>query len=138
MGRSWTDRLLALEALGWLCWARLLLISVPFRWITPHLGRQMAETPLPMNDRERPIAMRISWAVGAAERHAPIDLVCLPQAMAAKWMLRRRRLPSTLYLGLRGGEKAGLTAHAWLRVGDKILTGRAEAKGHQVIASFSD
>jgi hypothetical protein len=97
-----------------------------------------AESPTSMTEEERPVAQRVSWAVQAVERRSPLDFVCLPQAMAAKWMLRRRRLQSTLYLGLRPGEKAGLAAHAWLRVGDKILTGRAEALGHQVIATFGD
>jgi hypothetical protein len=136
--RSLPDRLMLIEALLWLCWARLLLVAVPFRWIAPHLGRQAAESPMSTSEQERPVVQRISWAVQAVERHAPLAFVCLPQAMAAKWMLRRRGLQSTLYLGLRHGEKAGLAAHAWLRVGGRILTGRAEALGHQVIATFSD
>jgi hypothetical protein len=67
-----------------------------------------------------------------------LGFVCLPQAMAAKWMLRRRRTPSTLYLGLRREEKTSLTAHAWLRAGDEIITGRAAIMEHQVIATFGE
>jgi len=36
--------------------------------------------------------LRVAWAVQAVVRHVPLGFVCLPQAMAAKWMLRRRRL----------------------------------------------
>ncbi|HEY5078721.1 MAG TPA: lasso peptide biosynthesis B2 protein [Opitutaceae bacterium] len=136
--RNASDRLLLLEALGWLCWARLLLVSVPFRWIAPRLGRHMEETSGALAEPGRPVADRVSWAVEAVARQAPRAFVCLPQAMAAKWMLRRRRIACTIYLGLRRGEEAGLTAHAWVRAGNKILTGRQEAVGHQVIASFGD
>ncbi len=136
--RTWAERLILLEAFAWLCWARLLLLTVPFRWIAPHLGRQMAEGPATLADSDRLVVGRVSWAVLAVSRRAELGFVCLPQAMAAKWMLRRRKLTSTLYLGLRTNEKASLSAHAWLRVGDRILTGQAEACGHQVIATFGD
>ena len=52
-------------------------------------------------------------------------------------MLRRRHLPTTLYLGLRHGEPDSRTAHAWLRAGDKILTGQAESSGHRAIATLA-
>jgi len=136
--RNWSDRLLLLEALAWLCWAKLLLITVPFRWVARRLGRQMAESPTSIAESDRLVVHRVSWAVQAVSIHAPLGFVCLPQAMAAKWMLRRRGLASTLYLGLRSGETAGLSAHAWLRSGDRILTGRSESVGHHAIATFGD
>jgi hypothetical protein len=132
------DKLLLIEATTLLCWARLLIRVVPFRWIAPHLGRLMAESPVDVGEAERRLALGVAWAVQAIARNAPPGFVCLPQAIAAKWMLRRRRLPSTLYLGLQRQEKSKLTAHAWLRVGDKILTGRAESTDHMVIATFAE
>ena len=135
---SRADRLLLLEALFWLGWAKLLLLIVPFRWIAPRLGRQMTESPDSLTEAERPLIRRVGWAVQAIARYLPLGFVCLPQAMAAKWMLRRRRMPSTLYLGLRREEKANLTAHAWLRVGAKIITGRTAIMDHRVIATFGE
>ena len=132
------DRRLLLEALALLCWARFLIRVVPFRWIAPHLGRPMAESPVDVGEAERRLSLHVAWAVQAVVRHVPLGFVCLPQAIAAKWMLRRRRLPSTLYLGLQRQEESKLTAHAWLRVGDKILTGRAESLDHTVIATFAE
>jgi len=126
------------EALAWLCLAKLLLLLVPFRWIASRLGNQMAESPSAINEGDRKLALRVSWAIQSVALHLPLGFVCLPQAIAAKWMLRRRGLPSTLYLGLRKGEGFKLTAHAWLRVGDKILTGRTESFNHQVITTFGE
>jgi len=138
LGRAPADRRFLLEALAWLCWAELLLLLVPFRWIAPRLGRVTAQSPLTINDAERQLALRVSWAVQSIARHVPLRFVCLPQAIAAKWMLRRRGLPSTLYLGLRPGGALKLSAHAWLRVGDQILTGRAGSFNHEMIATFAE
>ena len=138
MRRTRQDRRLLIEALALLCWARLLIRVVPFRWIAPHLGHPMAASPVLVSDAQRELALRVGWAVQAVARHVPLGFVCLPQAVAAKWMLRRRSLPSTLYLGLHRQEELKLTAHAWLRVGNQILTGRIESPDHMVIASFAE
>jgi hypothetical protein len=137
LAHSWPDRLLLLEALAWLVWSKLLLLSVPFRWIAPHLGRAQAESPSQISREALDLAERVSWAVQSVAQHVPLGLVCLPQAMAAKWMLRRRGLDSTLYLGLARPEELRFTAHAWLRVGPKILTGRSESRLHATIATFA-
>ena len=127
-----------LEALAWLCWAKLLLLFVPFRWVAPRLGRAQAESPAAILPPERALALRISWAVQSVAANLPLGFVCLPQAMAAKWMLRRRRIASTLYLGVARPDEMKFTAHAWLRVGDKILTGRGESFTHTTIATFAE
>ena len=132
------DRRLLLEALALLCWARFLIRVVPFRRIAPHLGSAMTESPVEVSEEERRLAFRIAWAVQAVARNVPLGFVCLPQAIAAKWMLRRRRLPSTLYLGLQRDDELKLTAHAWLRVGNTILTGRAESLNHTVVAMYAE
>ena len=130
--------MLLLEALLWLAWSKLLLLLVPFRWIAPHLGRAQTESSAEISDKERDVAERVSWAVQSIANHIPLGLVCLPQAMAAKWMLRRRGIASTLYLGIARPADKRFTAHAWLRAGQKILTGRREKESHAPIASFAE
>lgn len=135
---DWAERCLLIEALAWLCWAKLLLLLVPFRWIAPRLGKVMTVSPPAISQPERELALKVSWAVQSAAAHVPLGFVCLPQAMAAKWMLRRRHLATTLYLGLARPNEIKFTAHAWLRAGDKILTGRAESFSHTTIATFAE
>jgi hypothetical protein len=131
------EQRLFLEALFWLALSRMAILTVPFRRIAPFLGRTMAETPahaLP----HATVPAYISWAVRTASRYTPWESKCLAQAMAAKMMLKRRRFPSTLYLGLlKEGEK-GLSAHAWLRCGDRILTGAPVHRQFTVVAAFGD
>lgn len=140
LSRSRRDRFLFLEALLTLTWVKLLVHTVPFRRLSRHLGQPQAKTPDAIPAHERAIAVDISWAVQAAARHVPLGFVCLPQAIAAKWMLRRRGIASTLYLGVAFDTKdrTEMLAHAWLRAGDKILTGAAEAARHHALASFAD
>lgn len=135
---DWAGRALLLEALAWLCWAKLLLRVVPFRRLAPRLGKPMTESTATLTEPERLLAARVSWAVQSAAANVPLGFVCLPQAMAAKWMLRRRHLATTLYLGVARPDEGKLTAHAWLRAGDSILTGRAESRTHTTLASFAE
>jgi len=131
------DRRCLLEASGWLGLARLALLLLPFRWLAPYLGRQMAQSP---GAAAAPAVLleRIAWAVATASRHLPWDCFCLAQALAAKAMLQRRGVPSTLYLGLAKGGEAQLQAHAWLRCGAQILTGRPGMTGFTIIATFAE
>ena len=72
-----------------------------------------------------PIARSIGWAVAAVGRTRPCEgHVCLPQAIAAHQMLKRRGIPSTLLLGV-AHEDSKMIAHAWVTVGDLIVTGAA-------------
>jgi hypothetical protein len=137
--RSGAERILLLEAFLLLGVARLAVIVLPFRWLARSLGIHMKITDGPMASDDLRLARTIGGAVRSAARYTPWTSLCLPQAVAAKWMLKRRRIAGTLYLGVVKDETKAekLTAHAWLRCGPAILTG---AKGHQqytVVSTFS-
>lgn len=142
--RRWSWRLLVLEALAGLAVASLLLRLLPFRRVAPLLGAvRAAGAPLPYCDpdmRQRKRALRIGAAVRRAAGLLPRPALCLPQAMAAQAMLRRRGLHATLHLGaLPGGGAAvedGLHAHAWLLLGSVEITGGAERRNFVELARF--
>ncbi len=135
--RSALEQRLFFEALFWLMISRLAISLAPFRRIAPFLGHAMAETPMDPSEF-RPLAGRISWAVQTASRYTPWASRCLAQAIAAKMMLKRREIPSTVYLGLSKEGPKGLSAHAWIRCGDKILTGADGRRQFKVVATFGD
>lgn len=135
--RSTLEKALFIEAVVCLGVARLAIRFLPFCRIAPFLGRAMLETP----NKSSPIVapgLQVSWAVRTAGRYTPWESKCLAQAVAAKMMLKRRRLPSTLYLGLSKDGEKGLRAHAWLRCGDRILTGGPIHRHFTQIAAFGD
>ena len=136
-GKEW--QLLA-EAGGLLVVARLAVWFVPFRRLATLLGDEMAESPAADTEEQRAAAIPIGWAVRTLGRRLPWMSQCLVQAVAATWMLRRRRIPSTLYFGLAIDKDTHgqLKAHAWVRCGARVLTG---AKGHhdfKVVATFAE
>jgi len=130
---------LLLEAVFWLGLARLAVLLLPFRRLVPYLGTPRYKTPI-MNPALSVTAraLTIAQAVQRAARNLPWECQCLVQAVAAKAMLRWRGLPSTLYIGVAKDQNATLCAHAWLRCGNIILTGREEANRFTIISTFGD
>jgi len=53
-------------------------------------------------------------------------------------MCKCRKLPSTIYFGLSKNEKDNLIAHAWLRLGSRIITGKHGHEQYTVVASYGD
>lgn len=78
---------------------------------------------------EQHLPRKVARIVRKVARHVPFRAVCLPQAMAAQWMLRRRGVPSRLVFGVRRGTAdSGLQYHAWLMVGRECVVGAGEVE----------
>jgi hypothetical protein len=137
--RNGSEKTLLIEAILFLGVARLMVRTVPFSWIARLIGRYMDDSSRFVSKQEHQLARMIGQAVVSAAGYTPWESVCLPQAMAGQWMLKRRRIPGILYLGVSRdpSKTSGLSAHAWLRCGKLILTG---AQGHEkfaVVSTFS-
>lgn len=76
-----------------------------------------------------------AWAIDRVAGGAGVKSACLPRAVAAHAMLRRRGISSRLCLGVAraGGETL---AHAWLEVGDDKVVGGKEAGAFTRVAEF--
>ena len=132
------DIALLLEASALFWTARLVILVLPFRWVRPVLGRTGAESPATVPEPILARARRIGWAVARVSQLPPSSRgTCLPQAIAAQVMLRRRHIGSTVYLGVVKEPDRTLNAHAWVRSGHLILTGRAGYKAFNVVSSFA-
>jgi len=129
-------RKLLLEAFVFLAWARLLKL-LPFSRLAPALGKPMTETPHVHDLSAERTVRQISEAVRIMSRHTFWESQCLVQALAAKKMLERRRLDSTLYLGTARDKQGKLIAHAWLRSGPIYLTGAGERRLFTTVATFA-
>ena len=95
----------------------------------------MAESPSPQEATIIRQVVWVRWAIETAARHLPWKPVCLPQAVTAQWMLRRRGIPSTVYLG--ADPARGYDAHAWVRVGALVVTGGPGQDRFTVVSSFA-
>ncbi len=112
--------------------SRLLVLFVPFgRWrkslgvisAQPEQSGSSAPVDAPTQIRARAIGRQVTRAA----HKVPFRAVCLPQAMAARWMLARRGIETQLYIGARRGDEGKAYAfHAWLMLGEDCLTGQEE------------
>ena len=66
----------------------------------------------------------------------PWKCVCFPQAIAAQRLLDKKNIHCTLYLGLKK-ENDEMTAHAWVRSGQYIVTGDDGVHEFTIINSFT-
>ena len=123
---------LRIETVLCLAVARLFIRFLPFHWWRSSLG------PLgkPANEREQQLpaekeirAMQVGRFVTRTADAVPFAAVCLPQAMAGRWMLARRAIPTRIVIGsLKDLEKGGaLKLHAWLIAGSKTVIGHDES-----------
>ena len=121
--------------------AQIAVHLLPFRWLAPRLGSLKETSNIrSINEEQQREARQIGWAVTALARYTPWDAKCLAQAVAGKWMLQRRGMSSTLYLGVErvhSGDK-WLEAHAWLRCGTDIITGEQQHERFKVLATFTE
>ncbi len=77
----------------------------------------------------------IAWAIEHAATLPGMRAPCLPQALAAHAMLRRRSITSRLCLGV-AREGGNVTAHAWVESGGRRVIGGAEAGSFTRLATF--
>jgi hypothetical protein len=124
---------LVCEAAAMLLLARILIAWLPFH--------SLASKAFPAGERNAgpsPAQAHTSRRIRAAIRRAAGSwAVCLPQALAANWMLHRRGIGSTVLLGVRRDPSTGrMSAHAWLRVGHSILIGGPHAHAFHLVAEL--
>jgi hypothetical protein len=62
----------------------------------------------------------IARLVGVASRHGPYRASCLRQSLLLWWLLRRRRLPAELCIGV-AKPAGGVVAHAWVELDGRVL-----------------
>jgi len=125
------DRLLVCEAAVMLAISRLIIFTVPLRFMAPWFLRAPETRAC-----DEALLLRVRQAVATAARNVPWNAVCLPQAMAAKAMLARRGCGSSLHFGVAKDTQGKLIAHAWLVAGGSVVVGAAGIAGMTPLARF--
>lgn len=134
--RSLSDYLNFIEAWIFLHAMKLAILILPFKRIAGRIGKVHTETSFEtvVSDGVR----NVEHAIRRASRYTIHQSKCYDQALTGKLMLKRRGIPSTLYFGLAKDSTNSLTAHAWVRCGNRIITGRVGSEGYTVIACFGN
>jgi hypothetical protein len=115
-----------------LAWVKVKFL--PFRMYVKELEENKSNYKLTIDNQT---INEIKYAINRFSKVSPFESRCLVRALAARRMLKRRNIQSTLYLGVARHNKNSLKAHAWLICNNIFVTG---AQGHQqftVITSYS-
>ncbi len=123
--KTFFDYSLFLEAWIYLSIAKLLIIFFPFKKIASLIGKPQIESPKVFYTHKK--ISDIEVAVIRGIKYVFFSSKCYDQALATTFMLKRRKILSTIYFGLHK-EAEQLSAHAWVRCGEKIVSGRV---GHE-------
>jgi hypothetical protein len=130
-----SDRRLLFEAALLLLRARAELSILPFSRVvathpeqTPRAGVLGVVEQIP----------RVGWAVETTARLSPLPLTCLPQALAAWWMLQSRGHSARLMYGVSNEEKTGFSAHAWVEVDGMAVVGGRASRRFTVLTGFPE
>jgi len=132
-----TQKGLLLEALVLLAVARAAVLLLPFRWVARSLGKEAAQTPVQDDPAQLRQVCRIRAMVYSVSHSVPWTSKCLDQAIAARIMLKFRRIPATVYFGVKNDEQGQLAAHAWLRSGSVYVTGGRVRHEYAIINTFA-
>ena len=108
--------------------ARAALTIRPFHKIVRGLGDFVPPEQDPVIEAQpqpadAEIARAVGRAISSAARRLPFEFLCLPRALAAQAMLRRRGIATSLYLGVRREGESVMEAHAWVDAAGIGVTG---------------
>lgn len=137
----WRLRRLAMEA-GWeLVRARIDTLR-PASYYTRQLGDVADHSaPDPVAPEQEIAAAQIGAVVARAAAWMPFRALCLQQAIATRRMLRKRRLPAKVYLGLARDPAertiANERAHAWVQTGRLVVNGDRDLDRFAVVGAFA-
>lgn len=107
--------------------------ALPFRALTRSVKGQKAKVePIELDWNA---ARRMARAVESALRYLPWRTVCIQEALALQWLLRRHGIPSLLHYGI-DPEGAELSAHVWVSLGEEILIGEEATRSHAQVATL--
>ncbi len=121
----WKEQLLFSEAYFLHLTTGLILKVIPFRWIPRVFSSRQFETPAKweaqsqhsMSGRQSELIELIKVAVQRAGGFSPWRNKCLVSSLVARRMLKKRKIPSKLSLGVAKDTGGRTVAHAWLIAG---------------------
>lgn len=125
------------EALLLLYYSKTLLFLIPFKYaikqIEGHHNRNVTRVansntsvgghqPYP----SKTLLSELKTAVRRADKFSFWSNICIVKSFAARFMLQRRGIPSTMYYGLIINNSK-LEAHAWVTVGELEITPKGKS-----------
>lgn len=125
------------EASALLVAGYVMIKLLPFSWwkrqvMVSAVSQEIRQEP---TQEQKKIALMVMRSIAQVNRNAGDLFVCLPQALAARWMLSRRGVATSLYLGTMKSVQDDREFHAWLKVGNLMVTGACKEDEYAIFGS---
>lgn len=130
---------MAVQALCLSAWYRWHILHRPFSELSDRIGSFQKETEIEPCDAKTLSYIRdVQYAVMGVCNHTPWESRCLVQALTAKKILNRHGYACTLYMGVGKDQNNQMIAHAWLRCGNRFVTGGNGFLHYAVTGTYAD
>jgi hypothetical protein len=133
---SFRNKRLTLHILGLLGFYRMQVLALPFKkWVHPVgvIGLQAEPNVVTQNHA---LLRQLRVGIPLIAQRTPWRSNCLAQALTAAHILRQKHIAYTLYLGVNTMKPQTLSAHAWIQVGNLILTGNDHLSQYKVATTI--
>ena len=114
---------------------RMQMLLVPSKRLEGKWGKRGAESPDTDTNENYRYAYEVSVDVNRIADRTPWESKCLVRALTARYLLHRKGIVTTMYLGVGKDEDGKMIAHSWLRCGENYVTG-GDGSGFAVVAKF--
>lgn len=121
----------------WLIYASVLARVIPLKWFSSLLGEFKKEINIDLDSKQLGLILVLKKNIRRIKRILPWKVKCFEEAIAAKKVLGKYKISSTLYLGVDKNKEKGLIAHAWLKVGRDVIIGEKGHKKYAVVGFYS-
>ena len=120
----------------WLIYASILARIIPLRWFSFLLGDFNKGINIDLDSKQLELILVLKKSIRRIKRILPWKVKCFEEAIAGKKVLKRFGIESTIYLGVNK-ENEKLIAHAWLKCGGEIITGKKGYEEFVVVGFYS-
>jgi len=131
------NRKLFFEALVTSAYVRFTLSFLPFKKVMGWLGKTNIKPDVELNPQQILQINKTYHTLKLCNKYALWKTECYTLALTGKILLRRRNIPSTLYIGFKKSE-GKYEGHAWLKTpDDRVISGNMDLTQFQVNAFFT-
>ncbi|MFC2104094.1 lasso peptide biosynthesis B2 protein [Bacteroidota bacterium] len=132
-----TERKILNRTFFWLIYAFILVRIIPLKWFSHLLGEFKKETKSDFNYDQIKTIDKLKKSIRRIKKQLPWEVKCFEEAIAAKKILEKYKITTTIYLGVAKKTENNLHAHAWLKNGSYFIVGEKGYCHYSVVGFYT-
>ncbi|MFC2152307.1 lasso peptide biosynthesis B2 protein [Bacteroidota bacterium] len=132
-----TERKILNRTFLWLIYAFILVRIIPLKWFSHLLGEFKKETKSDFSNSQIIIIDKLKKNIRRIKKQLPWKLKCFEEAIAAKKVLEKYEITTTIYLGVAKKTDNNLIAHAWLKNDSYFIVGKKGNDKYSVVGFYT-